>query len=407
MPGAGPETGPLAGIRVLDLSSVVLGPFATMTMGDLGAEIIKIERPEGDSARWVNPGRNPGMSGTTMNLNRNKRSIALDLRRPAGQEAVLRLAEGADALFHNIRPRAIERLGLGYEAVRRVRPGIVYCVCTGYDSRGPLAGLPAYDDLIQGASGLAELVGRSGGEPAFVPMALCDKLVGLSAAYALTAALLHRERTGEGQHIEVPMHETMVSFIAAEHIGDSLFEPPEEPFGYNRILSPNRRPYRTRDGHLCVLAYTDRQWRAFFGLTGRDADLLEDPRFSTLAARTRNTDELYGIVAEEIADRTTAEWLALLQDAEIPAMPVQSLDDIRQNRQLRESGFLGLRTHPSEGEYLSLGVAPQFSATPCTVTRDAPRLGEHGVEILREAGFSRAEIEAMRNSGVLVEGEEP
>ena len=399
----GPETGPLAGVRILDLSSVVLGPFATMALGDLGAEIIKVERPEGDSARWVNRGRNPGMSGTTMNLNRNKRSIVLDLRMPAAREAVLRLAAGADAFVHNMRPRAMDRLGLGYDAVRSARPDIVYCVCTGYDSRGPLGGLPAYDDLIQGASGLADLVGRTAGEPAYVPMALCDKVVGLAAAYALTAALLHRERTDEGQHIEVPMHETMVSFVAAEHIGDSVFEPPEEPFGYARILSPHRRPYRTLDGHLCVLAYTDRQWRAFFRIAGRDEALLEDPRYATLAARTRNTDDLYGLVAQEIAKHTTAKWLALLQEAEIPAMPVRSLDDLRENPQLRESGFLSVRTHPSEGEYLSLGIAPRFSATPCAVTRDAPRLGEHGAEILRDAGYPDAELEVMRTTGALVE----
>lgn len=400
---AGPETGPLAGIRILDLSSVVLGPFATMALGDLGAEVIKIESPRGDSSRWVNSGRNPGMSGTHMNLNRNKRSIALDLRMRIAQQAVLRLAASADALFHNMRPKAIERLGLGYDAVCRIRPDIVYCVCTGYDSRGPLGGLPAYDDLIQGASGLADLVGRVGDEPAFVPMALCDKVVGLTAAYALTAALLHRERTGEGQHIEVPMHETMVSFVAAEHLGDSVFEPPRERFGYTRILSPNRRPYRTLDGFLCVLAYTDRQWRAFFRIVGRNEGLLQDPRFSTLAARTRNTDTLYGIVAEEIAKRTTAEWLSLLLEAEIPAMPVGSLDDLRENSQLRESGFLTRRTHPSEGPYLSLGVAPRFSATACAVSREPPRLGEHGAELLREAGYDDAEIEAMRASGALVE----
>ncbi len=400
---ADPHSGPLAGIRILDLSSVVLGPFATMALGDLGAEVIKVESPRGDSARWVNSGRNPGMSGTHMNLNRNKRSIALDLRMRTAQQAVLRLVETADALFHNMRPKAIERLGLGYDAVRRIRSDIVYCVCTGYDSRGPFAGLPAYDDLIQGASGLADLVGRLGDEPAFVPMALCDKVVGLTAAHALTAALLYRERTGKGQHIEVPMLETMVSFVAAEHLGDSMFEPPRESFGYTRILSPNRRPYRTLDGHLCVLAYTDRQWRAFFRIAGRDEGLLQDPRFSTLAARTRNTDTLYGIVAEEIAKRTTAEWLALLQQAEIPAMPVRSLDDLRENPQLRESGFLTRRTHPSEGPYLSLGVAPQFSTTPCAVSREPPRLGEHGAEILREAGYGDAEIEAMRASGALVE----
>ena len=394
-------SGPLAGTRILDFGSVVLGPFATMTLGDLGADIIKIEPPAGDSARRVSKGRSPGMSGTAMQLLRNKRSIVLDLRQEAAREAALRLAADADAVFHNMRPRAMRGFGLDYESIRRVRPDIVYCVATGYDSAGPLAGLPAYDDLIQGASGLADLLGRAGGAPAYVPMALSDKIVGLAAAQALTAALLHRERTGEGQLVEVPMLETMVSFLAAEHVGDSVFEPPEAPFGYTRILSPNRRPYPTRDGHLCVLAYTDRHWRAFFRLSGHGEALLDDPRFATLAARTRNTDALYAIVAGALATGSTEAWLARLRAADIPVTEVRRLDELRDDPQLRASGFLRQRTHPSEGAYLSYGVASRFSATPARVVRDAPRLGEQGAEILREAGYAEHEIESLCRTGAL------
>ncbi len=400
---ARPAPGPLAGLRVLDLASVILGPFATMLLGDLGAEVIKVERPEGDSSRHVTPGRHPGMSGTAINLHRNKRSIALDLRNPAGRAALLRLAGSADALIHNIRPQAMARLGLDYAALQAARPDIVYCACTGYGSGGPYAGRPAYDDLVQGASGVACLMGRVHGKPEYVPVALCDKTVAMAAVNALLAALLHRARTGEGQEVEVPMYETMVAFNMAEHVCDSVFEPPEAPFGYPRVLSPGRHPYPTRNGHLCLLPYTDRQWRAFFRIIDREA-LAEDPRFRHLAGRTQHVDELYRIVEEEVARRSTEEWLELCEQEQIPAMPVLDLADARQDPHLAASGFFTVREHPSEGRYLSVGIPPRYSRTPCAVTRDAPRLGEHGIEILHEAGFGEEEIAALQESGALGDG---
>ena len=314
-----PRPGPLAGFRILDLASVILGPFATMQLGDLGAEIIKIEHPDGDSSRRVNPGRSPGMSGTALNLHRNKRSIALNLQKPEGRDSLLRLAGSADALIHNIRPQAMERLGLAYESVREAQPEIVYCACTGYGSGGPYAGKPAYDDLIQGASGLASLMGRVNDAPRYVPSAICDKIVGLAAVNALLAALLYRGQTGQGQYVEVPMYESMVAFNMAEHVCDWIFEPPEAPFGYARVLSPGRRPYRTLDGYVCFLAYTDRQWKAFFRFTD-EAELADDPRFKTLTERTKHIDQLYAMVGEKIAGYTTADWMALCDAEQIPAM---------------------------------------------------------------------------------------
>ncbi len=393
--------GPLDGVRILDLTSVILGPYATQLLGDLGADIVKVESPEGDSSRYVTPGRSHGMSGTAVNLHRNKRSIVLDLKQDAGRAALLRLAEGADALIHNMLPTTMARLGLAHDDIAVVRPDIVYCACTGYGPGGPWSGRPAYDDLIQGASGMAALMQKMHGEPLFFPAVLCDKLVGVAAVNAMVAALFHRERSGEGQYVEVPMLETVVSFNMAEHACDSLFEPPLAEFGYARVLTPNRRPYPTADGHVCILAYTDRQWRGLFGLMGRP-ELASDPRFADLPARSRNIDELYGLVRAATPAKTTDEWLALCLEATIPATRVADLNEARQDPHLTGSGFLAERTHPSEGRYMAVGIAPHFSRTPGEIRREAPRLGEHGGELLREAGYDDAEIAALRASGVTI-----
>ncbi len=390
--------GPLAGIQILDLSSVILGPYATMILGDFGADIIKVEHPEGDSSRFVNPGRSRGMSGTALNLHRNKRSIALNLKNPAGRHALLRLSRNADALIHNVRPLAMNRLGLDYDSVSAECPSIVYCACTGYGSDGPYAQRPAYDDLIQGVSGLAALMGQVHENPRYVPSAICDKIVGMAAVNALVAALLHRERSGEGQYVEVPMFETMISFNLAEHICDAVFDPPMEPVGYARVLSPDRRPYATLDGYLCMLAYTDRQWRAFFRIVGRE-ELMDDTRFRELSGRTQNVDALYGIVAEEVAKRTTAEWLDHCDQAQIPATPVKNLSEARSDPHLQAVEFFKTREHPSEGKYFSVGIPANFARTPCEVIRDAPRLNENGADILRENGFAEAEIQVLLDSG--------
>lgn len=390
--------GPLSGLRILDLTTIILGPYATQILGDWGADIVKVEAPEGDSTRYINPGRHRGMSGTSLNINRNKRSIVLDLKQPAAKEALLKLAKGADALIHNIRPQAMGRLGLSYDDVRAVRPDIVYCACVGYGKRGPYAGRPAYDDLIQGASGTAALNAKMHGEPLYFPGVMADKITGMAAAGALTAALLHRARTGEGQEVEVPMYETLVSFNMAEHGGDFLLEPPEVDFGYARVLTQNRRPYETKDGHVCMLAYNNRQWTQMFDLVGQP-ELIDDPRFADIGSRAKNIHDLYGVVRAATPTRTTQEWLDLCLEANIPAAPVFDLQDARAEPHLTATGFLAEREHPSEGAYLSVGVPADFSASPGSIRTDAPRLGEHSAEILREAGLSDDEIGAMAASG--------
>lgn len=396
-------SGPLHGIRVLDLTTVILGPLATQILGDLGADVIKVEPPEGDSNRHLGTGRNPGMSGTVMNLHRNKRSIVLDLKKDAGRQALLRLAGGADILIHNIRPAAMERLGLGWPELKAANPRLIYCAATGFGSGGPYANRPAYDDLIQGASGLSDLIGRVSGVPGMVPSIVCDKITGLTAVYAILAALFHRERTGEGQMVEVPMLETMAAFNLVEHFGGGVFRPPAGPIGYSRLLTPYRRPYRSADGYLCLLAYTDRQWLDFFDIAGRP-EMADDERFRTLAARTRHTDALYAFVEQAVSEKTTAEWLELCGQHHIPCMPLLDIDEIEEDPHLSQTGFFREAEHPSEGAYAQVGIPTRFSASPPDVRRHAPALGEHSVAVLREAGFTEAEINALLATGGSADG---
>ncbi|MCZ6524739.1 MAG: CoA transferase [Alphaproteobacteria bacterium] len=396
-------SGPLEGIRVLDLTAYLLGPFGTQILGDLGAEVIKGEPPEGDIMRRLGPSRHDGMGAVFLNLNRNKRSIVLDLKREAGREALLRLAAGADVFIHNMRPKAIAALDLGYAAVSAANPKIVYCGTYGYRHDGPYGDKPAFDDMIQGASGMAALVGRQSGEPGYVPTAFIDKTVGMAAAYAILAALFHRERSGEGQELEVPMLETMVQFIMVEHLYGLTFEPPLGGAGYPRMLAPQRRPYRTRDGHICILPYTDRQWRRFLELAGRP-EVLEDPRFASFGARSENIAELYELIGEVVPERTTAQWLERLDEAQIPAMAVTDPDDLPDDPHLKATGFFEIVEHPSEGALRNMAFPIRLSRSPGELRRLAPRLGEHGREVLGEAGFGEAEIAALIAAGVTVEG---
>ena len=389
-------TGPLAGIRILDLTTVQMGPWCTRICADLGAEVIKVEAPEGDSSRYTGPGRNRGMSGSFQHNARGKRSIALDLKRPEAREAILRLAGTADAFASNIRPAALERLGLGYEAVRAANPGIVHLSMVGYGSGGRYAGRPAYDDLIQAASGIPMLLARSTGEPRFIPMAAIDRIVGSAAANALLAGLLAKARSGTGQRIEVPMFETMVQFVLAEHMQGATFDPPVGPPGYPRTLSRSRRPYRTKDGGtLAVLPYNDGQWRRFFEAAGKGAMLREDPRFADIGARTANIDALYDMVGEEVARRTTAEWLALLHEIDVPHMIPHTLETLLEDPHLADRAFFAFRDHPSEGRIRTMREPSTWSETPPPQDGFAPRLGQHTREILGEAGYDERAIEAM------------
>ena len=388
-------------MRIIDLTTVVMGPFATQLLADLGADVVKIEAPEGDVLRHIAPMRNPGMGHIFLHHNRNKRSIVLDLKRDEGREALLRLARGADVLIYNVRPQAMKRLRLGYEDVAAINPRIVYVGAYGYGEGGRYAGQPAYDDLIQGRSGLPHLLFESGADrPRYVPTAICDRITGLAAVNAVTSALYCRERTGKGQAVEVPMFETLAHMVLGDHMGGRTFDPPMQPYRYERMVAPHRVPYATRDGYLCVLVYNDKHWRSFFRLIGREEMFQSDSRFSTQEARSRHIGKIYEFVAGEMAKRTSAEWLRLLMEADIPVTPLNSVDDVIDDPHLAESGFYVTTEHPTEGRLKGMRAPGRWSRTPPGELRPAPRLGEHGIEILREAGYTRAEIDAMIASGV-------
>ncbi len=396
-------SGPLQGVKVLDMTTVFMGPHATQILAEYGAEVVKLESPEGDIVRKIVPARHVGMGALFLLANRGKRSCVLDLKEPRGRAAALKLAARCDVLIYNVRPAAMARLGLGYEHVKAVNPRIIYVGVYGFGERGPYAGKPAYDDLIQGAVGLASLPQRvGGGEPRYVPSAIVDRAVGLAAVNAVTAALFCRERTGQGQSIEVPMFETMAHLILGDHLYGHAFEPPLGAPGYPRHLDPDRRPYATQDGYISVLVYTDRQWEAFFEVIGKP-EMTSDPRFKDMAARTRHVRDVYSYLAEALRGRSTREWLEALARADIPAMPMHSLESLIEDPHLAAVRFFELADHPSEGKIRHMRNPTTWSASALAPVRPAPRLGEHSREVLREAGYADAEIDAMRAAGVTLE----
>lgn len=396
--------GPLDGVRVLDLTSVVLGPLATQIMGDLGAEVIKIEAPAGDTTRLTGPCRSPTMSALFMGLNRNKRSIVLDLKQKSAQDALWRLIEGADVFIHSIRPQKIAKLGFGHEDVLARNPRMIYAGVHGYRSDGPYAGSPAYDDVIQGQSGYADLMYRLVGEPRYLPTIMADKTCALVAAYSVMAALFERERSGQGQFVEIPMFETMTAYNLSEHLFGHIFDPPEGPIGYARVLAPWRRPYKTQDSHICMLAYTDEQWRKFWGEVGRP-ELTEDPRFDSLTTRSDNIEVLYQTAGECLVARPTGDWIEAFRRLDIPTAPITSLEDLADDPHLDAIGFFRTAEHPTEGRIVLPDTAVQFSRTAADIHRLQPNLGEHSVEVLREAGLSEAEIETMLSAGAARNGQ--
>ncbi len=393
--------GPLNGIRVLDLTSVLMGPYATLQLAEMGADVIKVEPPDGDIVREIGPGRTPGMGAIFLHTNRNKRSVAIDLKREAGREALLRIAATADVVVSNVRPKALARLRLDYEAMRQVRPDIIYASLVGFGQDGPYAAKPAYDDLIQGASGISFLLAQSGdGTPRYAPVNIADRAVGLFAAQAVMAAIIHRMRTGEGQAIEIPMFETMAGFVLGDHMGGLSYSPPLDGGGYPRLMSRHRRPYRTSDGHICVLLYNDRHWHRLLTEAGR-ADLAADPRFTSYKARLRHIDEVYAEAAQLFLARTTEEWRELLARADIPNTPMHTLTTIQDDPHLRAVGFFREEDHPIEGRIRSMRIPSRWSRSQPEVTRAAPGLGEHTGEVLAEAGLSPDEIEALLSTGAV------
>jgi crotonobetainyl-CoA:carnitine CoA-transferase CaiB-like acyl-CoA transferase len=394
--------GPLQGIRVLDLTTVVMGPYACQLMGDYGADVIKVESPDGDVMRLSGPMRNPGMGHLFMSTNRSKRSIVIDLKTKEGRELLLRLAEGADVLLYNIRPQAMARLGLGYEELRAVNPRLVYVGAFGFSQRGPYGARPAYDDLIQGMSGIPWLSLKAGSpEPRYAPVILADRIVGLQVAFAAMAALRHRDFSGEGQRVDVPMFESLLTIVLGEHLSGAMFEPPISGVGYQRSLAHNRRPHRTRDGYICTLIYTDKHWRSFFAAVGQPETFEQDTRFSSQSQRLDHIDEVYGYLAGVLATRTTAEWIEILADADIPVARMNSLDDVLSDEHLLAIDYFRTIEHPSEGLIKDIAIPTEWSVSRPEVARHAPSLGEHTIEVLSEVGLDAQTIDELLDKKII------
>lgn len=399
-------TKPLAGVRVIDLSNMLMAPYTSQILGDLGADVIKLEPPEGDPVRLIGPSRHPGMGALFLNCNRSKRSVVLDLKLKEAQEAALEMMRTADVLLYNRRPQVMARLGLSYETVRARNPRIIYAGLFGYGQTGPYAHKPAFDDLIQGAVAIPSLVARGGGdgEPRYAPTAIVDRGVALWAVGQIAAALYHQARTGAGQRIDMPMFEMMASFVLGDHLQGAAFVPPAGPTGYSRLIAKDRRPYRTSDGYICVVAYTDRHWHALMRGLGREREFLDDPRYSSMTSRTEHIDEIYADLAQVLLTRKTHEWLEFFDDADIPAMPLHTTDSLLDDPHLRAVDFFDVEEHPSEGRLRRMSYPASWSGTQPGASRPAPRLGEHSVEVLREMGFDQAKIDALAARGALGPG---
>jgi len=401
-----PRTGPLAGVRVLDLTAVVLGPLATQILGDFGADVIKVEPPEGDLMRANGVSRQRGMSSIFLAINRNKRSLAIDLKRLEGVAALQRLLPTVDVLVHNMRTAAIERLGLGYAACAAINPRLVYCVATGFGEDGPDAGQPAFDDVIQAACGLAGLIGHDSGEPDYIPSLIADKTTGLALANAVLAALFERTHSGLGQQVEVPMFETMVAFTLAEHLGGRTFEPATGPAGYARLLAGGRKPAPTRDGFVAMLPYTGEHWRRFFARVGRD-DLSAKYDVDDRHARNARVRELYADMTAITRTLDTAALLALCRELDIPATRIHTIDELPDHPHLQAVGLFQRQQHPTAGPIVAVRPPTRFARTPADLALPAPTLGEHGAAVLHEAGFTADEVAALRADGILHTPETP
>ena len=390
-------SGPLSGLKVLELTSVVLGPWAAQTMADMGADVIKIEAPFGDSNRQLGASRNPGMAALYLSNNRNKRSLVLDLKQESARDALLTIVKDCDVFLHNNRPQVMTKLRLEYEDIKSVNENIIYCGTYGYSKDGPYGEKGALDDSIQAASGIAALNELVLGEPRYLPTVVADKTTAITVVYSILAALFHRERTGVGQEIEVPMFETMVSFVMAEHIWGEVFEPKMGEAGYTRLMSHHRKPYKTKDGYIAVLPYMNNHWQTFCEKAERE-DLIEDERFKDLSSRVKNIDDTYSETGKILATKTTQEWLDIFAETKVPVIVVNSLEDLFHDPHLEAVDFWQSYEHPPEGQLKMPGFPSKFSKTPASIRKHAPKLGEHSKEILAEAGIDEKTIDKMVDS---------
>lgn len=370
----------LQDIKVIDLTSVVMGPYCTLLLADMGADVIKVESEAGDSTRYLGPSRTEGMGSIFLHLNRNKRSVVLDLKSEEGKGKMISLIREADVFVHSLRNKSIERLGLSYKELSKENKKLIYCAMYGYSKHGSYSEHPAYDDIIQAASGVAATQGKMTGRPQYLSALVADKTAGLFGAYAIMAALYHRQRTGIGQEIEVPMFETLVAYNMIEHMYGQTFDPPLGDVYYSRAVSPYRKPYRTKDGYIAILIYNDKHWENFFEITKR-YDLKNDSRFMDIHTRTKHIDFVYKTVESIIAEKTTKEWIKILEKADIPFTEVNSPADLLTNQHLVETKFFNKRKHPTEGQIIDLKFPVNFSETPANYRRHAPKLGEHNDEI--------------------------
>jgi crotonobetainyl-CoA:carnitine CoA-transferase CaiB-like acyl-CoA transferase len=376
-------SGPLDGLKILDLTTVLMGPFATQILGDLGADVVKVEPPEGDPVRHLGPMRHHGMSACFLHVNRNKRSVALDLKKAEARASVLELAKDMDVFVTNVRPAAMARLQLDYDAVAAANPGIIYVALVGYGQNGPYADRAAYDDMIQAVCAIPSLIAQIGdGVPRYVPLAIVDRIVGQAAATAILAATVHKMRTGRGQYVEVPMFETMVPYVMAEHLSGHTYRPPLGEPGYNRLLAPSRQAYATQDGHVCTIVYSDKQWRSFFTLIGQPDRCSTDPRLANIGNRTQHIAELYAEVGAALKTRPTAYWLEALEAVDIPVMPLHTLHSIQTDPHLEAVGFFREVEHPSEGRMLEMAPMGRWSDSMPAPPRPAPTLGQHTSEVM-------------------------
>lgn len=396
--------GALDGIRIVDLTSVVLGPLATQILGDYGADVVKVEGMEGDHSRARGVTVHRGMASIYLAINRNKRSIAVDLKTPEGRAVLERLISGADVLVHNMRVRAIEKLGFGYERVQRLNPRIVYCAATGFDQDGPDRDKPAFDDIIQAACGLVALNEVGQGRAGYAPTLVADKTAGMAVVNAVLAALFHRERSGEGQYVEVPMFETLVSFMLTEHLAGKTFVGSGQAGGYQRLLTGGRKPAPTLDGEIAILPYTARHWTAFFNAAGRP-DLVTEYEVHDRQARSDNIPAMYRSMAQITAARTSAEWMELCLELDIPATIIYTIDGLLDHPQLEAVGLFQTADHPCEGTVRYVRPPTKFSATPASVRSQAPVLGQHSSEMLRELGYEAQAIEDLRRRGIVIQGD--